>query len=353
MSIVATLMQPLIEKYEAGRMDKNEILFSRYGAYNLFMKQNGSSSSILSPINRLNLERSYGLTAKVPVLKGIGVSIGDTRSCTVSDAESTTAFVTTTFTPLVWGFTMYPGQYSNKGQALNYVGYDADFMHKADQCTLALMSAVDVLARNAIETNRNTYWVPAIATSYYLTTGNALQIPNEQKNDAFNQLSAVMEEMDFYGTSDVLGSTSLKPLTTRLEAQGAGNSTNESFQFQLGAFIFTSSNRVTNGTGVASTGYIIGDGQIAVVNRNNPNANGNFTAAGGGVQWGTYMYPLLGMEVGTYYKDECATTGGAVTDPATKKESFSFDTELAFMTAYNSDPTTKPSKIVKFEISAA
>lgn len=352
MSVVATAMQPLIEKYEAGRMDKNEILFSRYGAFNLFQKQNASASSILSPANRLNLERSYGLTAKIPVLEGIGVSIGNTRSCSVADAESTTAFVTTTFTPLVWGFTMYPGQYVNKGQALNYVGYDADFMHKADQCTLALMSAVDVLARNAIETNRNTYWPASIATSYYLTTGNALQISNAQKNDAFNQLSAVMEEMDFYGSSDVLGSTSLKPITERLENQGEANATNESFQFKLGEFIFTSSNRVTSGVGVAATGYLIGDGQIATVNRNNPAANGNFTAAGG-IQWGTYMYPLLNMEVGTYYKDECAVSAGAVTDVATKKESYSFDTEIAFMTAYNSDPTTKPRRIVKFEISAS
>lgn len=356
MSIVATKMQPLINMYERKRLDKNEILFSRYGAHDLFLKQSRSATSILSPQNRTNAENSYGNVSKVPVLEGIGVSIGDTRSCSVADAESTTALVTLAFTPLVWGFTMYPSQYVTGNQAINYIQYDSDFLHKADECTLALMSAVDVLGRNVVETFRNTYWPASIASSYYPTTGNALQISQALKTDSFNQLVAVMMELDFYGTSDVLGSTSLIPLTTRLENQGEGNATNESFQFKLGAFIFTSSNRVTSGVGVQSTGYLIQDGNISIVNRNNPDARAMWKIGGGAIpvtEWGLYQYPLLGMTVGTFYKNECAVSNGVITDAASLKESYSFDTEISWLTPYNSDPTTKQTPIVKVEWSAS
>lgn len=353
MSILATAMQPLINQYEIGGLDKNEILFSRYGAHDLFMRQNTDADAILSPANRKQAQDSYGNVKKIPVMNGVGVSIGNSRSCTVGDAESTSALVTLNFTPLVWGFTMYPAQYVTNGQPMNYIGHDADFKHKVDQCNLALMSTVDVLARNSIETNKNTYWLPSVISSYYPEVGDALQVTQAQKNDMFNQLSAVMMEFDFYNTIDILGSTSLKPLTTRLEAQGIGNSTNEQFQFQLGGFIFTSSNRVTSGTGVQATFYAIQKATLAVVNRNNPTANGNFTVGSSVVEWGKMNYPWLGLEVGTFYKEECAVSAGAVTDTATLKQSYQWDTEICYFTAYNSSPSTKQSSIIKVEVSAS
>jgi hypothetical protein len=355
MSLVATAMQPLIEKYERERLDKNEILFSRYGAHDLFMAMNSQSQAILSEANRRNAENSYGNVAKVPVIEGDAVVIGDTRSCSIADAENTSALIELSFTPFVWGFTMYPGQYVTGPQAMNYVGYDADLATKADKCTLALMTAVDTAARNKIETNINTYFPAAITTGYYPVVGDALQVTQAQKNDFFNQLQAIMQEFDFYNTTHILGSTSLTPMVSRLSNQRTGNATNESFQFNLGDFEFHKSNRITNGAGVQATIYAIQEGNLAIVNRNNPNARAGFKIGGGDtpeIQWGTMMYPKLGMEVGTFYKAECAASAGAVTDAATLKESYGFDTEICWLTPYNSDPATKQTPIIKAEISA-
>lgn len=350
-------MQPLITLYESKRLDKNEILFSRYGAYDLFMKQSMSAQSILTPANRKNAENSFGNTASIAVMDGDGVSIGDTRSCSIDDVENTSHRINLAFTPYVWSWTMYPAQFRTGEQAMNYIQYDADFLNKADRYTRELMRVVDIASRNVVEANKNTYWPSNIATSYYPTTGNSLQISQSQKNDAFNQLAAVMEELDFYGSSDVLGSTSLKPLTTRLEAQGEGNAVNERFQFLLGNFIFTNSNRVTNGASMAATGYLIQDGNLAIFNRNNPDARAKEKIGGTSdpmIEWGTMMYPRLDMEVGTFYKRECATSiSGMPSNLATLRESFSFDTEIGWLTPYNSDPTTKQTPIVKFEISAS
>lgn len=356
MSIVATAMQPLIEMYERKRLDKNEILFSRYGAHDLFMTMNAQAQAILSEKNRTNAENSYGNVAKIPVVDGDVVTIGNTRSCTIADAENTSHLITLAFTPLTWGFTMYPGQYVTGPQAMNYVGYDADLLIKADKCTLALMSTVDTLGRNKIELARNTYFPANITTGYYPNVGDSLQITQAQKNDAFNQISSIMEEYDFYNTSYILGNPKLKSIVTRLENQGEGNATNERFQFKLGNFMFTSSNRVTNGPLVEATFYAIQEANLAITNRNNPNARGGFKIGGGDTpvtQWGLMQYPLLDMIVGTFFRADCAVSGGAVADNATLKQSYGFDTEICWLTPYNSSPTTKQAPIIKFEIAAS
>lgn len=352
------MMQPLIEMYESDKLDRWEILFSRYGAWGAFMDQTERPSSVLSQKNRTNLENSWGNTAPIVVLQGDTVTIGSAYSCSIDDQENTSAKITPTFTQYAWGFTMYPGQYKVGNQPLNYVQYQDDFTHKANEFLLALMTLVDTASRNILETYKNTYWTTNVA-NYYPTTGDALQISQAQKTDAFNQLAAVCQEMDLYEAALVIASTSLKPLTTRLESQGEGNAINERFQFLLGNFTFTGSNRVTNGTNIQSTGYMVQPGSIATFNRNNPDARAKNQIGGGATpvtKWDTMMLPRLGMVVGTFYKTECAASPSAtnyLNQPlqATLKESFGFNTEIGWLTPYNSSPTTKVRPIVKFEIS--
>ncbi len=358
MSLTNTMMQPLVSMYEKGKIDKWEILFSRYGAWGAFMNEGERSNSILSPKNRKALLYSWNNTVPIVALNGDTVNIGNTYSCTIDDQENTSVKITPTFTQYGWGWNMYPGQYKTGDQPMNYVQMEDDFTHKADEYLLALMTSVDTSSRNILETNKNTYWTTNIA-NYYPTTGDALQISQAQKTDAFNQLSAVMAEMDLYEAALIIASTSLKPLTNRLEAQGEGNAINERFQFLLGNFIFTGSNRITNGTNIQSTGYMVQPGAIACFNRNNPDANAGTMLGGGAVplvEWSTMMLPRLGMIIGTFFKANCAASPSALNylnQPAlaTAQYGFGFNTEIGWLTPYNSDPTAKVTPIVKFEIS--
>ena len=355
MSLTNTKMQPLVDMYQKGKMDKWEILFSRYGAFAAFLNETDRAGSILSPRNKTNLENSWGNTVPIVVLNGDEMVIGSTYSCSVADQENTSAKITPTFTPYAWGWTMYPGQYKTGSQPMNYVQYQDDFTHKADEFLKALMTAVDTKSRDILETNKNQYWTANIA-NYFAVVGDALQIPQSMKNDAFNQLAAVCAEMDLYEESLVIASTSLKPLTTRLEAQGEGNAINERFQFTLGNFIYTGSNRITNGLNIQATGYMVQPGAIATFNRNAPDFKNKSVVPGGSIQWSEMMLPRLNMVVGTYYKAECAASPSATsyldqTLQATLKESFAFNTEIGWLTPYNSSPTTKVTPIVKLEIS--
>lgn len=355
MSIALTKMLPLIRQWEEERVDVNEILMSQYGAWALGLRHTKSKKSILSPGNKLNAENSYGNTVKIPVFQAAGVTIGTTRSCTIADYENTTALVQLTFNPLQWGLSMYVDQYVTGTQPLNYVGFDPDFNFKVEEINLQLMAQQDTFVRNAIDLAANTYWPPNIATSYYPVVANALQITQGDKDDAFNQLTAIMSELDFYGKMDVLGSTKLTTLTRRLNAQGKENAVNEAFQFMLGAFAFTSSNRVTSATGVSMTGYCIRDGSVAIYNANNPSAKAGRTIGPGEfpvTQWDTMEWPWLGLTVGSYLANTCANnTGGGSTDTATLRTQYSWDTQFGVLLP---PPNTlhSQSPFVKFEISA-
>jgi hypothetical protein len=349
-------MQPLVSMYNKDYLDKNEILFSRYGAHDLFLAQAKTGMALLTSKTRINAENSWGNVARQPVIDGDGVSIGDTRSCSIADTENTSHLIELDFTPYTWGWTMYPSMYSTRAQAINYVDYGNDFTVKANRYTLALMTTVDTAARNVVETAKNVYF-PSNITNYYPNVGDALQVSQADKDDCFNQLQAIMTEYDFYNTTMILGSPSLKPITARLSNQRTGNATNQSFQFDMGDFRWTNSNRITNGSGVAATFYAIQEGNLDIVNRNNPDARANriIGAAGSPVtEWGTMVYPRLGMTVGTFFRQDCSDqSGNIVPNSATLKESFGFDTEISWITPYNSSPTTKQTPIIKVEISAS
>lgn len=355
MSIVLTKMLPLIRQYEKDRLDVNEILTSDYGAWKLGLRQTASSTSILSPRNKALAELSYGNTVKIPVFNAVSVSIGTTRSCTVSDQENTTNLIALTFNPLQWGFTIYVDQYMAGTQPMNYIGKDDDFAMKVAEINIQLMAQQDTAVVNAIALAANTYWPPNIATSYYPVVANALQVTQADKEDAFNQFEAIMRELDLYGKMEVLGSTKVSTLTRRLNAQGAGNATNEQFQFMLGAFVFSSSNRVSSASGVQMTGYMIRQGSVALFNANNPSAIAGRTIGPGEFpveQWDSMEWPWLGMKVGTFLRNDCSASPGANgADAATLKTSYSWDTQWGVLTP-PPNALHGQTPIIKFEISA-
>lgn len=346
MSLVLTLMQSLRAQYEADTMDKNELRMSRYGVWDFFQQQSNRPAGILTGDAKKKIERSFGNTVTVPVLDNDTVTIGTARTCTISPSENTSKLVTLTAVPFTFGFTMYPSQHFN-----NDINYQADFDRKLKKYLLQLAGDLDSYAAGVLETNRNQYFPTAI-TNYYPQTGNALQVTQAQKADFFNRAQAILETMDYYDTPHVVGSTSLNPVIRRFKAQGPGNNTNESFQFD--PYVWHTSNRVLPDTGIEAELYLVPDGNVAVHNRNNPDALAN-ARTGNGKVWGTALMPYVNLRMGTYYYDDCADLSalhaGTTGLTASRMEGFAFDTEIFFVTAYNSSPSTRYSPILKTEIS--
>lgn len=351
MSLVNTLMQPLINKYD-GKLDSNERRFAEYGFWDFAQTTGRSADSVLSAQNRQIAENSYGITAKIPVLNYDQVSIGSSYSCTVGEVESTTDKVTITYTPYSFGFTMFPSQYMNSGQAMNYIAYEQDWQAKMTHCLLAFMEVLDTSVINAVEAAKNTYWATNIA-NYYPESGDALLVSAAQEDDFYNQFSAIMREMRFNKPTHICGGISLLPKVNRLKNQSSQNAVNQSFQ--LDPYKWHTSNFVTNATGIRSTLYGIQEGQIAVTNRNAPTFRNKQKIGMDLYEWDLVQLPIAGIQVGSFYKQECADSTGkaAVAETATVKESFGFNTEVAIITTYNSSPSTNENPFVKVQISAS
>lgn len=346
MSLVQTLTQNFRARYQAETLDKNEIKQSRYGAWDFFQQQSKVMGGVMTDQVQQLIKRSFGNTVKVPVLDAETVSISNTRSCTVTDSENTSKLVTLTFVTYSFGFTMVPSQHYN-----NDVGYQDDFNRKLKKYLLQLASVLDTASVNTLETVRNQYF-PTDITNYYPNVGNSLQVTAAQRNDFFNKASAILETMDYYDTPHVVGSTSLNPMINRLQAQGGGNATNEAFQFDR--YKWHTTNRLINANGIESTMYLVNNGSVAVSNRNNPDAIAG-RKTGNGKIWGLANMPIVNLEMGTYYYDDCADKSGlhsgTVDLTRTAVEAYAFDTDVVFMTAYNSDAANRYSPIVKAEVS--
>ena len=214
MSMVGSLVQPLINKYEPDGLDRNEYRQSRYGALAMTQEFTKMQESILTAKNEELVKKSFGNTVKIPVIDyNAGLTISNTRSCTISGPEDTSHLISLSFATYAISFTMVPAQYFN-----NYVDYEAAFQKKLTARLLLLASALDSACRNNIDTNINSYFPPNML-NYYGQIGNAFQVSQAQKDDFFNNLTAILMEADYYNEPHILGSTSLLPLVAR---QGVG-----------------------------------------------------------------------------------------------------------------------------------
>ncbi len=348
MSLIDSLMYPLVKDY-TDNLDKYEQRASVYGAKLAFDQDGQGADGILSVAVRDDIKNSYGNATgvQIPVLDHDTVTIGSTISCTVVDDENTSQLVNLTFVTYAFGFTMTKHQH---GQ--NYVKYEADFARKMKKYSIELAATIDAQCVTTLEANKNQVWTGGNSTDYgYTEVGDALQVPLADHDDIYNNMKAIMEFMDFYDETNVIHNPNHRPLVARLQNQGASNGTNDGFQFT--GYKWYSSNRVVNGAGVKSTAYFVNDNSLAMENRNRPVCEAGDTSTDG-TEWGTSLVPFTGLVMGTQYKSTCADRstlngGDGGQSTADLYEMFQFDTEVCYVTAYNSDIATRYSPIIKVE----
>ena len=337
-------MQPIRTAYNTA-VDKNEVRTSQYGAMNVFQKQSAGMSSILTSEIEAAIKASVGRTIEIPVLDAETVTLGNTRTCTISPSENTSQLITLTFIPVSFGFTMVPAQHGN-----NDISYEQDYARKMKKYLVKLADYIDELCVARLGTDKNQKWASEI-TNTYAQVSNALQVPKDEHYDFYNQLSGIMKVMDFYGNYDIVANTMHEPLVRRHRSQGASNDENDQFQFSLG-YNYNFTNNVTNRSGVHSTIYVVGEGSVAMSNRNHPDHILKHRT--GDKEWGTTRLPLVDLEVESFYVRDCADMSAlhAGTSHLTRTlvEGFAFSTDLVLMTVYNSDPVNRENPIVKAEM---
>lgn len=357
-SIVGTLMQPLRSEYQ-NQFDKNELRQSRYGALSLFQRES-SLMPIFDDETRNNIMKSYGNSVVIPTLDAETVSVSTpyARTCAIVDSENTSSLVTLTFASYGWGFSMTPATHSN-----NEIKREKDFERKFNKYLLQFATQLDLLCIAQLEADKNQVFTGL--TDYYAVVADALQVPQAEKDDFYNNVEALMQTMDFYDGVNIVGSTSHMPVVRRLMAQGAQNDKNDAFQFQGGGsntegtqirpYNWYPTNRLANGVGVESTAYLVNEGSVYIGNRNDADSILGHSIGGDSKIWGQENIPLVNMKMGTFFQQDCgdrsAIAGGATAgNTRSKVEGYEFSTDIIVATAYNSNPATRYNPILKAEV---
>ena len=344
MSLVLTRIQNIRAN---SNLDKFEYRPSRYGALNAFMVQSEDPTGILTEELKQKARTSVGNTLETPVIDyDADITIGSTRTLTIADSENTSKMVQITFATYAWGFTIAPAMYMN-----NEIGIQKDFETKMMKYIYAFAKKLDEAALAALAANKTQVLKNPLL---YDWSANAINAKWTERENVFGDLEVMMGANDFYGQLHLVGDPGVESIMRKLQQHGLYNDVNK--QNEFGTKIVHLTNNIAAAEGKYAQGYAVNAGSLGMLTRFERDCLLG-TVSGDGHEWGIATLPLLNMPVGTYFYDSVgdynAIAGAATADMTrTRKEHYGFAVDVAFLTAYNSAPSTLASPILAFNVSS-
>lgn len=344
MSLVLTRIQNIRAN---SNLDKFEYRPSRYGALNAFMVQSEDPTGILTEELKKKARTSIGNTLETPVIDYDGsISIGSTRTLTIADSENTSKMVQITFATYAWGFTIAPAMYMN-----NEIGIQKDFETKMMKYIYAFAKKLDEAALAALAADKTRVLKNPLL---YDWSSNAINAKWTERENVFGDLEVMMGANDFYGQLHIVGDPGVESIMRKLQQHGLYNDVNK--QNEFGTKIVHLTNNIAAAGGKYAQGYAVNAGSLGLLTRFERDCLLG-TVSGDGHEWGIATLPMLNMPVGTYFYDSVgdynAIAGAATADMTrTRKEHYGFAVDVAFLTAYNSSPSTLASPVLAFNVSS-
>lgn len=344
MSLVLTRIQNIRAN---SNLDKFEYRPSRYGALNAFMVQSEDPTGILTEELKQKVRTSIGNTLETPVIDyDANITIGSTRTLTIADSENTSKMVQITFATYAWGFTIAPAMYMN-----NEIGIQKDFETKMMKYIYAFAKKLDEAALAALAANKTQVLKNPLL---YNWSANAINAKWTERENVFGDLEVMMGANDFYGQLHIVGDPGVESIMRKLQQHGLYNDVNK--QNEFGTKVVHLTNNIAAAGGKYAQGYAVNAGSLGMLTRFERDCLLG-TVSGDGHEWGIATLPLLNMPVGTYFYDSVgdynAIAGAATADMTrTRKEHYGFAVDVAFLTAYNSAPSTLASPILAFNVSS-
>lgn len=344
MSLVLTRIQNIRAN---SNIDKFEYRPSRYGALNAFMVQSEDPTGILTEELKQKARTSIGNTLETPVIDyDADITIGSTRTLTIADSENTSKMVQITFATYAWGFTIAPAMYMN-----NEIGIQKDFETKMMKYIYAFAKKLDEAALATLAANKTQVLKNPLL---YDWSSNAINAKWTERENVFGDLEVMMGANDFYGQLHIVGDPGVESIMRKLQQHGLYNDVNK--QNEFGTKVVHLTNNIAAAGGKYAQGYAVNAGSLGMLTRFERDCLLG-TVSGDGHEWGIATLPLLNMPVGTYFYDSVGdynTIAGAATADMTRtrKEHYGFAVDVAFLTAYNSAPSTLASPILAFNVSS-
>lgn len=344
MSLILTRIQNIRAN---SNLDKFEYRPSKYGALNAFMVQSEDPTGILTEELKQKARTSIGSTLETPVIDyDADITIGNERTVTIGDSENTSKMVQITFTTYSWGFTIAPAMYMN-----NEIGIQKDFETKFIKYLYAFAKKLDEAALAQLAVSKTQILKNKLLYDF---SSNAVSAKWTERENVFGDLEVMMGANDFYGQLHIVGDPGVESIMHKLQQHGLYNDVNK--QNEFGTKIVHLTNNIAAAGGKYAQGYAVNAGSLGLLTRFERDCLLG-TVSGDGHEWGIATLPILNMPVGTYFYDSVGnynTIAGAATADMTRtrKEHYGFAVDVAFLTAYNSSPSTLASPILAFNISS-
>lgn len=347
MSLVLTRIQNIRAN---SNMDKFEYRPSRYGALNCFMEQSNDPTGILTEELKAKARTSIGSVLETPVIDyDKGITIGNQRTLTIEDSENTSRMLQINFATYTFGFTVTPAMYMN-----NEIGIQRDFETKMMKYIYKLAQKLDETAIAALAAAKTSVIKNSLL---YDKTGNTINAKWAEREHVLGDLNVIMGANDFYGQLHLVGDAGLESIVKKLAQHDLYNDVNKRNEYNDKILHFT--NNIAAASGKYAQGYAINSGSLGMLTRFERDCLLG-TVSGDGHEWGIATLPMLNLPCGTYFYDSVgnySTIAGAATADMdrTRKEHYGFAVDIAFLTAYNSQPTgvnALPSPILGFNISS-
>jgi hypothetical protein len=289
---------------------------------------------------------SIGNTVQVPVINYDGdVTVSNSRSCVIADAENTSALYTVVWKTYAVGFTMVPTLYMN-----NEISYDHDFARKMEKICRALATALDQDAVAALEAQKTQVFKDLLQ---YQATANVIDVPKQMATEILGDINPIMRANCYPETIHIIGNAGVDSLIRKLAEHGIYNDVNKRMEYDNKIIHYT--NNVTNAEGKNGTAFAVVDGNVGVLTRVDREALRRASANFHG--WDVVRLPYIDLPVGSHYYtavgDQSEIAGAASADMVCNvKEYFGFSVDVAYIVAYNSAPETVANPIIKLAIDA-
>jgi hypothetical protein len=315
-----------------------------YGALDFFIEQTDAPNSIINPNLRERAFASIGNTVQVPVINYDGdVTVSNTRTCTISDDENTSALYTVVWTTYSVGFTMVPTLYMN-----NEITYQHDFRRKMEKVCRALATTLDTAAIAALEAAKTQVYADPLQ---YSISSNVIDVPVQMASEILGDLNPMMRANAYPQMIHIIGNAGVDSLIRKLAQHDTYNDVNKRMEFAGKVLHYTT--QLANASQKIGTMYAVADGNVGVLTRVDREAlrraSANFH------EWDVVYLPFIDLPVGSHYYtavgDQSSIAGDASADMTCNvKEYFGFSVDVAFIIAYNSAPETIANPIMKAQI---
>lgn len=328
MSIIDLRLLEARAQYPNG-FDVQHLREQMYGYIDL-----ANRSNLLDSMATSTIENSWGRTAvRIPVMSQNKPSVtSGSMDCSFVDQDAVATYYDVTFVDGWVPIDMIPTEIEG-----NELTYEQVFARKLRDAELAIADTIDLAIHNAIDTAKATTYNSSLVGvgADYTLAGDALQVTSTLRPRFFNDAKAIMLADDFMAAPlDVIGNPALASDVAFFGNQGNANDTNTQFQFNGYNFTFSRSTVVT--AAARATGFVMPTDSIGLYSRISGDAKRR-AESGTGVQWGSMMSDLLGIELEVMYKSDCADVSartGFASDTGNLKEQWKVYYNIAILTPY-------------------